>query len=188
MAPVAFQCHRERGGESPPFLFFFFDLLPGWEKGFPSGPWPPWWLRGESPPRRFDLSLSLSLFPYVSAFHRFLNSRRFVTLIGLNFGNDFYLDISFLAAKEGHQPPYGVATRAQGMPDPLGRAPCLVATSSTVSRGFFFQNFPNIPKISSVRFYPVWIPFDMDILRNIKHATDRNWHWALDQYVSPKII
>ena len=26
----------------------------------------------------------------------------------------------------------------------------------------------------------------MDILRNQKHATDRNWHWALDQYVSPK--
>ena len=26
----------------------------------------------------------------------------------------------------------------------------------------------------------------MDILRNIKLATDRNWHWALDQYVSPK--
>ena len=27
---------------------------------------------------------------------------------------------------------------------------------------------------------------DMDILRNKKHATNRNWHWALDQYVSPK--
>ena len=26
----------------------------------------------------------------------------------------------------------------------------------------------------------------MGFLRNIKHATDRNWHWALDQYVSPK--
>ena len=26
----------------------------------------------------------------------------------------------------------------------------------------------------------------MDILRNKKHATNRNWHWALDQYVSPK--
>ena len=38
----------------------------------------------------------------------------------------------------------------------------------------------------SVRFYPVWTPFDMDILRNKKHATNRNWHWALDQYVSPQ--
>ena len=26
----------------------------------------------------------------------------------------------------------------------------------------------------------------MDILQNKKHATNRNWHWALDQYVSPK--
>src|SRR3954465_5386418 len=26
----------------------------------------------------------------------------------------------------------------------------------------------------------------MDFLRNKKHATNRNWHWALDQYVSPK--
>ena len=40
-------------------------------------------------------------------------------------------------------------------------------------------------KISG-RFYSVWTPFDMDILRNKKHATNRNWHWALDQYVSPK--
>ena len=27
----------ERGRE-PPFFFFFLDLLPRWEKGFPSGP------------------------------------------------------------------------------------------------------------------------------------------------------
>jgi len=38
----------------------------------------------------------------------------------------------------------------------------------------------------SVHFYPVWTPFDIGFLRNRKHATDRNWHWALDQYVSPK--
>ena len=38
----------------------------------------------------------------------------------------------------------------------------------------------------SVSSYPVWTSFDMDFLRNKKHATNRNWHWALDQYVSPK--
>ena len=38
----------------------------------------------------------------------------------------------------------------------------------------------------SVSFYPVWTPFDMDFMRNKKHATNRNWHWTLDQYVSPK--
>ena len=38
----------------------------------------------------------------------------------------------------------------------------------------------------SVSFYPVWTPSDMDFMQNKKHATNRNWHWALDQYVSPK--
>ena len=32
----------EGGRESPFFFFFFLDLLPRWEKGFPSGPWLPW--------------------------------------------------------------------------------------------------------------------------------------------------
>ena len=40
------------------------DLLPRWEKGFPSGPWPPWHGRGESPSEIGSVSLSLS----VSAF------------------------------------------------------------------------------------------------------------------------
>ena len=43
-------------------------------------------------------------------------------------------DIIFLAEKEGHQLPYGVATRVQGAPDPLGCAPCLAAPSGIVSR------------------------------------------------------
>ena len=37
-------------------------------------------------------------------------------------------------------------------------------------------------------FYPVWTPFDKGFLQNIKHAINRKWHWALDQYVSPKNI
>ena len=28
----------EARGIEPPFFFFFLDLLPRWEKGFPSGP------------------------------------------------------------------------------------------------------------------------------------------------------
>ena len=31
-------------------------------------------------------------------------------------------------------------------------------------------------KIFSVYFYPVWTPFDIGSLRNINHATNRNWH------------
>ena len=92
----------------------------------------------------------------------------------------FYPVISFLLAKEGHQPPYGVSTRVRGAP------PYLVGPSSIVSRGFFFPKIIYIPKKISVSFYSVWTLFDMDILRNKKHATNRNWHWALDQYVSPK--
>ena len=53
-----------RGREPPSFFFFFLDLLPRWEKGLPSGPWPPWHGRGESPSEIGSVSLSLS----VSAF------------------------------------------------------------------------------------------------------------------------
>ena len=103
----------EERGRGAPFFFFFLDLLPRWEKGIPSGPWLPWHGRGESPSEIGSVSLSLFVSTFlILPFHRFLNSRRFVTPIGLNFGQDLYPDISFLAEKEGHQPPYGVATRA----------------------------------------------------------------------------
>ena len=80
---------------------------------------------GARAPPRLDLSLFVSAFQ-ILAFHHFLYSRRSVTPIGLNFGHDLHPDISFLAVKEGLQLPYGVSTRVQGAPDPLGRAPCLV--------------------------------------------------------------
>ena len=52
----------ERGREPPFFFFFFFlDLLPRWEKGFPSGPWLTWHGRGESPFEIGFVSLSLSV-------------------------------------------------------------------------------------------------------------------------------
>ena len=50
---------QARGREAPFFFFFFLDLLPRWEKGFPSGPWPPWHGRGESPSDWICLSVSL---------------------------------------------------------------------------------------------------------------------------------
>ena len=50
-----------RGREAPFFFFFFFlDLIPRWEKGFPSGPWLPWLGRGESPSNIGSISLFLS--------------------------------------------------------------------------------------------------------------------------------
>ena len=50
----------EARGREPPFFFFFLDLLPRWEKGFPSGPWSPWNGRGESPSKIGSISLFLS--------------------------------------------------------------------------------------------------------------------------------
>ena len=88
-------------------------------------------------------------------------------------------------AKEGHQPPYWVTTRAQGAPYPLGRTPCLVAPRA-LSHVDSFPPKSHIFQKISVSFYRVWTLFDMDFLRNKKHATNRNWHWALDQYVNPK--
>ena len=64
MAPGSAPVPLEARGREPPFFFFFLDLLPRWEKGFPSGPWSPWRGRGESPSKIGSISLSLS----VSAF------------------------------------------------------------------------------------------------------------------------
>ena len=129
MFVAAFRRHRKRGGESPPpyssSLTFSLDgrrvspLFLGLHG-----------VGGARAPPRLHLSLYLSPFlrSLILPFHRFLNSRRSVTPIGLNFGHDIDTDISFLAAKEGYQPPYGVATRVRGAP------PCLVAPSGIVSR------------------------------------------------------
>ena len=87
MAPGGVPAPPEARGREPTF-FFFLDLLPRWETGFPSGQWPPRHGKGESPSEIG--SLSLCVFSSVSPSHflaenRFLNSRRSVTLIGLKF-------------------------------------------------------------------------------------------------------
>ena len=64
MAPGSAPAPPEARGREAFFFFFFLDLLPRWEKGFPSGPWLPWLGRGESPSEIGSVSLSLS----VSAF------------------------------------------------------------------------------------------------------------------------
>ena len=91
----------EARGSEPPSFFFFLDLLPMWEKGFPSGRWSPWRGRGESPSEigSVSLSLSISVFcsDYVSPFRIYMeicNSDWPET-----FAVIFSLNISFLAAK-----------------------------------------------------------------------------------------
>mgnify|MGYP005848770011 CR=1 FL=1 len=64
MAPGGTLAPPKVRGRGPPFFFFFLDLLPTWEKGFPSGPWTPWRGRGQSPSEIGSVSLSL----FVSAF------------------------------------------------------------------------------------------------------------------------
>ena len=67
MAPDGTPVPPEARGREPPFFLFFLDLLPRWEKGFPSGPWPPWLGRGESPSEIGSVSLSLSVSAFSSA-------------------------------------------------------------------------------------------------------------------------
>src|SRR3989337_2262051 len=97
MAPAAFRCHREIGGESPPpsssTLTSPLDgrrvspLVHGLRGG-----------GGVGAPLRLDLSLFLC--SYFWAFHRFLNSRRSVTPIGWNFNTIFIQILSFLRLKK----------------------------------------------------------------------------------------
>ena len=121
MAPGDTPAPPKARGREPPSFFFFLDLLPRWEKGFPSGPWSPWHGRGEITSEIGTVSLSLSIYALsILPFHRFFYNRRSVTPIGLKLEHNFYQDISFLAAKEGQQTPYGVSTRFRGAPSPWG--------------------------------------------------------------------
>ena len=67
MAPGGTPVPPEARGREPPSLFFFLDLLPRWEKGFPSGPWSPWCGRGESPSEIGYVSLSFSVSAFCAA-------------------------------------------------------------------------------------------------------------------------
>ena len=82
MAPGGVPALPEARGREPPLLFFFLDLLPTWEKGFPSGPWLPWRGGGESP--SVIGSISLFLRSQILPLHRFFYIWRSVTPIGVN--------------------------------------------------------------------------------------------------------
>ena len=114
---------KEKGRGGP--FFFFLDLLPRWEKGFPSGPWPPWHGRGESPSEIGYVYLFLSVSAFSSAalspfriYMEICNSDWTET-----FAVNFLPKISFIAAEEGHQPPYGWPTRVRGAPRGAGAPP-----------------------------------------------------------------
>ena len=81
MAPGSAPAPPEARGREGPFFLFFLDLLPRWEKGFPSDPWLPWLGRGESPSEIGSITLFLrsGILPW----HRLLYIWRSVTPIGL---------------------------------------------------------------------------------------------------------
>ena len=88
MAPGSTPAPSEARRREAPFFFFFLDLLPRWEKGFPSGPWLPWHGSGESPSEIGSISLFLrSLFLPVQ---RFLYIWRSITPIGVNLSPRFF--------------------------------------------------------------------------------------------------
>ena len=156
---------EERGGEPPFFFFFFVDLLPRWEKGFPSGPWLPWRGRGERPSEIVFVSLSLSVSVFLdsalSPFLLYLEIRN--SDWGESFAQIFLVKLAFLRQKRAStalQVSQESARHNQGgwsrllSPGHLGHRFALI----------FLPNFPYFPKISSVHFYPVWTPFDIPFL------------------------
>ena len=88
MAPGSALAPPEARGREAPFFLLFLDLLPRWEKGFPSGPWLPWLGRGESPSEIGSISLFLR--SQILPLHRFFYIRRSVTPIGVNLSPGFF--------------------------------------------------------------------------------------------------
>ena len=116
MAPTALQRHQERGGESPPF-FFFLDLVPRWEKGFPFGPCLPWHGRGESPSKIGSVSLSPSVSVLSdSSLSPFLKFPEIRNSDWAEILTRFVYGYCISCAERRHQPLYRVAMRSQGAP------------------------------------------------------------------------
>ena len=90
-------------GREPPFFFLFLGLLPRWEKGFPSGPWPPWRGRGESPSEIGSVSLSLSVSAFwdsaLAPFLLYLEIRNSDWIE--TFAQIFFQKLAFLRPKKG---------------------------------------------------------------------------------------
>ena len=136
MAPGGVPAPPEARGREPPLFFFFLDLLPRWEKGFPSGPWLLWHRRGERPSeiRSISLSLSVSALPD-SALSLFLiypeicNSNWIET-----FAKIFLRKLAFLRPKKSINCLMGCLRGSGTRLPPWGMPSCLVTPSITGSR------------------------------------------------------
>ena len=162
MATAAFQRHQSRGGEGPPSSSSSLTSSLDGRRVFPlvlglHG------MGGAKAPPRLDLSLCLSLFlrspsAALSPFRIYMEIRN--SDWPETFTVIFFPNISFLAAKEEHQPPYGGLTRVGGTPRGEGappvswppRTPFHLDSSSGKSQ--IFQN--NSPS--------VFIPFGLRLI------------------------
>ena len=136
MAPGGVPAPPEARGREPPSSFFFLELLPRWEKGFPSGPWLPWRGRGESPSEigSISLSLSVSAFPdsAPSPFPLYLEIRN--SDWGESFAQIFLIKLAFLRQKKSVNRLTGGLGECQARQGGEGATPYLLATSGIVSR------------------------------------------------------
>ena len=104
---------------------------------------------------------------------------------GESFAQIFLIKLAFLRQKKSVNHLTGCPRGSRARLPPWGAPPASCpprAPSRVDSSSHILQIFQ---KYSPSVFIPSGFCF-MGFLRNIKHATNRNWHWALDQYVSPK--
>ena len=127
MAPGSVPAPPGARGREPPFLFFFLNLLPGWDKGFPSGPWLQYRGRGESPSEIGSISLSLSVStlsdPVPSPFLLYPEIRN--SDWGESFTQIFLIKLAFFRQKKSVNRltggPRGCQARPGGRARPLSR-------------------------------------------------------------------
>ena len=122
MAPGSAPAPPEARGREAPFFFFFLDLLPRWEKGFPSGPWLPWLGRGESPSEIGSISLSLSVSLFLdsvpSPFLLYPEIRN--SDWGESFAQIFLIKLAFLRQKKSVNRLTGCPRGSRARPLPRG--------------------------------------------------------------------
>ena len=152
MAPGGVSAPHETRGREPPFFFFFLDLLPRWEKGFPSGPWLLWVGSGESPSeiRSISLSLSISAFSDSTPSPFLLYPEIRNSDWGESFAQIFLIKLAFLRQKKSVNRLTGGPRESRARPPIFWppRAPSRVNFTSQKSQ--IFQN----------NFASVFIPLD----------------------------
>ena len=92
----------------------------------------------------------------------------------------------FLSVKEGRQPPYEVATSLPGAPSVGWRTP---RACGSLGHRLALSLFPKNHIYSKLNLRKFLSRLDFSwygYSAKQKHATNKKWHWALDQYVSPK--